>query len=137
MLFQNSFTYCLLLLLSQPFTTSISASRKSLINQVCAVFIAEILTANVLQYIDIGGQIQRHYFAPRATDQEKMNMCFRGTPYDLAERYTVRKFPTTSFCIYLYMFFYLLSYYNVCFLDYPPPPLSLLNLGIANLQKPD
>lgn len=84
------FFISLLPLMSKPFTTSISASRKSLINQVCAVFIAEILTANVLQYIDIGGQIQRHYLAPRAADQEKMNMCFRGTPYDLAERYTVR-----------------------------------------------
>jgi len=37
---------------------------------------------------DYMGHFQRHYVAPRATDQRKMNQQFQGKLYNLSERYT-------------------------------------------------
>ena len=34
------------------------------------------------------GHFQRHFLAPRAKTQDKMNIFFKGTKYELAERYT-------------------------------------------------
>jgi hypothetical protein len=59
-----------------------------LITQVYALFFADIVTSNALQLTDIYGHIQRHYLAPRATTQDAMNILFKGTEYELAERYT-------------------------------------------------
>lgn len=32
--------------------------------------------------------LKKHFLAPRARNQEEMNLSFQGTPYTLAERYT-------------------------------------------------
>jgi len=53
-----------------------------------SLYIVEIVKDPILQYLDIFGNINRHYFGPRAVDQRRMNLCFQGSNYDLSERYT-------------------------------------------------
>jgi len=62
--------------------------KDGLIPGVFSIFIAEILTTNVIQLLDIGGNIKRHFVAPRAQTQEQMNNCMMGVDYYIAERYT-------------------------------------------------
>jgi len=71
-----------------PFTSTITAGKEHLLYSVYAIFFSEVFTSSIIQVLDIGGFVQRHFSAPRAPNQERMNMCFRGTDYDLAERYT-------------------------------------------------
>jgi len=61
---------------------------QSQIPAVFAIYIVEIVKDPILQYVDIFGNINRHYFGPRALDQRRMNLCFQGSTYDLSERYT-------------------------------------------------
>lgn len=52
------------------------------------IFVAEIITSNVIQLLDLSGNFKRHYLAPRAESQEKMNGYMMGGEYFIAERYT-------------------------------------------------
>lgn len=70
-----------------PFTDTVTG-KLNLIHRVETQFIAEIVTATVLQYLDFGGFFKRHYLAPRATTQDAMNLSMQGTEVELAERYT-------------------------------------------------
>lgn len=70
-----------------PFTDTL-AYDEGLIPQVYALFFAEILTVSVVQLADPAGHLNRHFFAPRATTQDAMNLKFAGAPWELAERYT-------------------------------------------------
>jgi len=62
--------------------------RNALLPAVFGIFIAEITLVPVLRYVDVGGFLSKHYFAPRATTQDQIYLCFKGSPYNLAERYT-------------------------------------------------
>ena len=46
------------------------------------------MTTNVVQLLDPVGHLQRHYFAPRASTQDMMNLKMQGQVFELAERYT-------------------------------------------------
>jgi len=70
-----------------PFTWSLEEGDH-LVKGVATIFFAEMLTAPVLQMLDIGGKIKRHLVAPRCRDQESMNLNFMGTRWELSERYT-------------------------------------------------
>ncbi len=78
--FENQFT-------TQNFTETIEPT--GLISGVFSIFIAEIITTNLLQLLDLGGNFKRHFTAPRAQTQEQMNNCMMGDDYFIAERYTV------------------------------------------------
>jgi len=77
-------------------TTTVAAiiftpSTEIISTQVPAVyklFLAEIVKKPILQYLDIVGNFKRHYLAPRALDQRRMNLCFQGSHYDLSDKYT-------------------------------------------------
>ena len=76
-----------ILYVTTPFTSILTGT--DLLTSVFSVFTTEIYTTPILNLSDIFGQVQRHYFAPRAKDQRQMNQCFTGVKYNLAERYTV------------------------------------------------
>jgi len=69
-----------------PFTNTLDP--EGLISQIATIFLAEIVTVNVIQLLDVWGHIQRHFLAPRAKTQDAMNQWFKGYDVELAERYT-------------------------------------------------
>jgi hypothetical protein len=69
-----------------PFTASLT--NKKLINQVYNLFLAEILTSNVILLLDPLEHIKHHFLAPRAMTQDAMNLKMQGAVFELAERYT-------------------------------------------------
>lgn len=69
-----------------PFTGSLASG--GLIDQIYALFFAEIVTTNAIQLADPIGHLQRHFFAPRAATQDAMNINMQGQVFELAERYT-------------------------------------------------
>jgi len=69
-----------------PFTSTLS--NAALINQIYALFFAEIVTTNAIQLLDPVGHLQRHFLAPRASTQDAMNISMQGQVFELAERYT-------------------------------------------------
>lgn len=76
----------------QPFTDTLSSDDGALISGISKIFIAEIITTNVIQLGDPYGNWSRHYLAPRASSQQKTDLCFVGTEFYLSERYTVSSF---------------------------------------------
>jgi hypothetical protein len=62
--------------------------KNGLVTAVNSLFIGELVTRPVLQLSDIMGNLNRHYFGPRAADQRRMNLCFMGSQYEIGERYT-------------------------------------------------
>jgi hypothetical protein len=71
-----------------PFTYNTLPGEKSIILTVYKIFKAEILTSTVIQLLDPVTNFKKHFIAPRAATQEKMNLHFRGSEIYLAERYT-------------------------------------------------
>jgi hypothetical protein len=69
-----------------PFTSTLSDG--GLIDQIYALFIAEIVTTNAVQLLDPVGHFQRHFQAPREKTQDAMNLKMQGQVFELAERYT-------------------------------------------------
>lgn len=61
----------------------------NLLRVILGVFLSEMLLVPTLRLLDILGLIKKHYLAPRATTQDQMYLNFKGTPYHLAERYSV------------------------------------------------
>ncbi|CAM9599348.1 unnamed protein product, partial [Phaeothamnion confervicola] len=57
------------------------------VKQVSAILWADAFTNPILLVLDIGGRVNRFFFAKRATTQLKMNSYFQGTSWFLAERY--------------------------------------------------
>jgi hypothetical protein len=72
-------------MLITPFTSTLE-EKGGLIPQVYAIFYAEIITANVMQLLDLFGNAKRHILAPRAMNQNAMNLYFEGEVVELAER---------------------------------------------------
>ena len=71
-----------------PFTSFLEADE-GLIPQVYAVFYSELITLSIVQLCDFGGHFKRHFLAPRADNQDSMNLYFEGEHLDIAERYVV------------------------------------------------
>jgi hypothetical protein len=69
-----------------PFTSTLSDG--GLIDQIYALFYADIVTTNAIQLLDPIGHFKRHILAPRASTQDAMNLNMQGQAFDLAERYT-------------------------------------------------
>jgi hypothetical protein len=68
-----------------PFTSTLAVDH-GLIPQVYAIFVSEIITLNAYQLIDPIGHAKRHLLAPRAKNQDAMNLFFEGEEVELAER---------------------------------------------------
>jgi len=92
-----------------PFTSTLSGGDDNLLNGIREIFVAEIVTSNLIKLVDPTGLVERHYFAPRASSQEEMNSHMRGEEWHLAERYTNMTkilFLTLWYCsIYPFGFF--------------------------------
>lgn len=77
----------IVLWLLNPFTDTIR-DGEYLLATVRNIFIAEIVQRPILQLSDLPGQLKRHYFAPRAPDQRRMNAAFMPRYFEIGERYT-------------------------------------------------
>lgn len=71
-----------------PFASTLSSGNDNILDGVCEIFLAEIVTTNLIKLVDPAGIYKRHYMAPRAKSQEEMNSFMRGEEWHLAERYT-------------------------------------------------
>ena len=71
-----------------PFTSTLTNGPEHLITSIYIIFFADLVTTNALQVIDPVSNFQRHFLAPRAGSQERMNLLMGGTEYTIAERYT-------------------------------------------------
>jgi len=70
-----------------PWSDRLNDGSTGLLQSIYAIFVFEIIRGPVMQVVDIPGNFNRHFFAPRAPDQRRMNLCFQGTKYSLADRY--------------------------------------------------
>ena len=75
-----------------PFTSTLGNNEDDLLVGISGILLAEIWFSPLLSFLDIMGNVNKHYFAPRATVKEHMFLCFKGTNYNLADKYTVRYF---------------------------------------------
>eukprot|EP00571_Detonula_confervacea_P000752 CAMPEP_0172323196 /NCGR_PEP_ID=MMETSP1058-20130122/48111_1 /TAXON_ID=83371 /ORGANISM="Detonula confervacea, Strain CCMP 353" /LENGTH=1558 /DNA_ID=CAMNT_0013039143 /DNA_START=34 /DNA_END=4710 /DNA_ORIENTATION=- len=71
-----------------PFTSTITNGSEHLLQSIYVIFFADLVTTNVLQLVDPASNFKRHFLAPRAGSQERMNLLMGGTEYTIAERYT-------------------------------------------------
>jgi hypothetical protein len=72
-----------------PFTSTLGNEKDDLLVAITGILIAEIWISPLLAVGDIMGNLKKHYFAPRAKTHEHMLSCFKGTYYNLADKYTV------------------------------------------------
>jgi len=70
------------------FDLSISNDDRALLPAVRGIFLSEMFLVPILRVLDFGGSLSKHYFGPRAKTPDQMYLCFKGSPYNLAERYT-------------------------------------------------
>ena len=75
--------------LTTPLSQTLGGAKDNLTPAMNGIFISEMFLPPVLNIIDIMGNINKHFFAPRARTMHQMLLCFKGTPYNLAEKYTV------------------------------------------------
>lgn len=71
-----------------PFTSTLTNGPEHLLESIYYIFFADLVTINVVQLLDPVGNFKRHFLAPRAGSQERMNLLMGGTKYTIAERYT-------------------------------------------------
>jgi hypothetical protein len=86
----NVLVTTVLLSLVTPFQATLDRRENDLpglLPSVYSLFFSQLVITPVVQLLDIGGNISRHIFAPRAKTQYEMNMCMMGTEVNLAERY--------------------------------------------------
>lgn len=86
-LVSNRVNTAIVITIITPFTDTV-IDKGGLIQQIYALFFAEIVTTNVIQLADPVGHLKRHFLAPRAATQDSMNLAFSGSEVELAERYT-------------------------------------------------
>ena len=77
-------------LMITPFTQTLTddTSGDGLIPKMKALFITNMVISTTLALTDLGGHFRRHIIAPRKKTQDAMNICFQGSTYELAERYS-------------------------------------------------
>jgi len=83
--FESQVNTAVVITVITPFTHTLSL-EEGLIPQIYSIFFAEIITTNVIQVTDVYGHFQRHFLAPRAVTQDRMNLYFLGNEVELAER---------------------------------------------------
>lgn len=79
-----------------PFTRTLSPNSKDLIKTVVTILATDITVAPIMKLLNIGGLIKKHIRAPRVNvnegepinTQEKINNLFKGSQFNLGERYT-------------------------------------------------
>eukprot|EP00547_Thalassionema_nitzschioides_P018175 CAMPEP_0194240440 /NCGR_PEP_ID=MMETSP0158-20130606/6609_1 /TAXON_ID=33649 /ORGANISM="Thalassionema nitzschioides, Strain L26-B" /LENGTH=936 /DNA_ID=CAMNT_0038975135 /DNA_START=42 /DNA_END=2852 /DNA_ORIENTATION=+ len=71
-----------------PFTDTVSNSRDSILYSLYAIFFFELLRGPITQCADISGNLKRHLLGPRVKNRLLLFRLFRGTDYELSERYT-------------------------------------------------
>jgi len=79
----------LFVLINTPTTKILSSGSGALLPSIAPVFMFEMILTPFLRVLDVVGLFKKHILAPRAKTQKEMNSYFLGTPYNLAERYTV------------------------------------------------
>eukprot|EP00986_Skeletonema_menzelii_P020078 scaffold30079_cov154-Skeletonema_menzelii.AAC.6 len=71
-----------------PFMSTLTKGPDHLLQSIWLIFFTDLVISNVLQISDPVGNFKRHYLAPRAKSQERMNLLMSGTEYTIAERFT-------------------------------------------------
>ncbi|KAL7519390.1 hypothetical protein ACHAWX_004152 [Stephanocyclus meneghinianus] len=71
-----------------PFTSTLGDGPDGLLNSIYTIFFYDLVLSNGLQLLDPVSNFKRHFLAPRAATQERMNLLMGGTEYTIAERYT-------------------------------------------------
>jgi hypothetical protein len=107
----NILVTTVLLALITPFQATLDKRQNSLpglLPAVQSLFVSQLCITPLVQMLDIGGNISRHLKAPRATTQEEMDRCMRGTPVHLAARYA-------NLIKYLFMTLWYCSIYPAAF----------------------
>lgn len=72
-----------------PLTHTLGNDKTDLLVAITGILVAEIWISPLLALCDIMGNLSKHYYAPRATTLEQLFLCFKGTYYNLADKYTV------------------------------------------------
>ena len=70
-----------------PFTDTLQ-NGEFLIKSIFTMFMFDLVTSPTLQLLDIGGNLRRHLFGPRKSDQRRMNLDFRAATFDVSDKYT-------------------------------------------------
>ena len=83
-----------------PNTLTLADTANGLVQAVYAVLKAEIITAPVLQMLDIVNNVKRLVVAPFAESQTAMNAYFRGSQHLLGEKHT--NTTKTLFLVFFY-----------------------------------
>ncbi len=73
-----------------PFTNTLGDTKEAIIPAISGILLSEMALVPLIGVLDILGNISKHWFAPRAKTLEQMLLCFKGTLYHIADRYTVR-----------------------------------------------
>jgi hypothetical protein len=71
-----------------PWTSTLEDGSRDVLPQINAILWAELWISPMLRLLDLFGNFKKHIMAPRARNQELMNLSFQGTKYNLGERYT-------------------------------------------------
>eukprot|EP00587_Corethron_hystrix_P000893 CAMPEP_0113301106 /NCGR_PEP_ID=MMETSP0010_2-20120614/2474_1 /TAXON_ID=216773 ORGANISM="Corethron hystrix, Strain 308" /NCGR_SAMPLE_ID=MMETSP0010_2 /ASSEMBLY_ACC=CAM_ASM_000155 /LENGTH=1064 /DNA_ID=CAMNT_0000154675 /DNA_START=1736 /DNA_END=4930 /DNA_ORIENTATION=+ /assembly_acc=CAM_ASM_000155 len=71
-----------------PFTSTLDSSKSNLIPSIAIIFYADIITSHLSQLLDISSHIKRHVLAPRAMDQDAMNLKMTGTWFDISIQFS-------------------------------------------------
>jgi hypothetical protein len=71
-----------------PWTSTLEDGARDVLPQINAILWAELWITPLLRLLDLYGNFKKHILAPRARNQELMNLNFQGTRYNLGERYT-------------------------------------------------
>jgi len=69
-----------------PFTSTVSPVKTDVLAQINAIMWSELWLVPGLRLLDLWGNIKKHFFAPRARNQEIANLSFQGTFYNMGER---------------------------------------------------
>lgn len=92
-----------------PFMSTLTNGPDHLLQSIWLIFFADLVTSTALQIMDPVSNFKRHFLAPRAKSQERMNLLMSGTDYTIAERFTnmtKQLFLTFYYCaIYPSIFF--------------------------------
>jgi len=69
-----------------PFTQTVSPGAQDVLPQINTILWSELWLVPGLRLLDLWGNVNKHFFAPRARTQEIANLSFQGTPYNMGER---------------------------------------------------
>jgi len=71
-----------------PFNSTLGAEKDDLLVAINGILWSEFWLVPLLSVSDIMGNLSKHFFAPRAKVEFQMFLCFTGTNYNLADKYT-------------------------------------------------